>query len=177
MAGVTEIQGEKNKGVISFPLNNVYNHGFLQVPARLAEASSYPGLRGAVVGELKVKEPSKTREKTQRLRRMHLPRKRSERWASLAGANRDTEPCRGPNGSRKRTKRAEAYLLPQVDGDVGDRQRHQEADEGPVRAEGWERHHGRSRAGGAGGICLGPGASGGKSRCWRRRRSGPSTCG
>lgn len=40
---VTEIQGEKNKGVISFSLNNVYNHGFLQFPARLAEARAQSG--------------------------------------------------------------------------------------------------------------------------------------
>ena len=64
------------------------------------------------------------------------------------------------------------YLFPEVDGNIGDRQRHQEADEGPVRAERWSLHHSRSRGEGARGICLGldglTGKLGGFSG-WRER--------
>lgn len=47
------------------------------------------------------------------------------------------------------------YLFPEVDGNIGDRQRHQKAEERPVRTEGWKLHHSTSRGDRATGICLG----------------------
>lgn len=65
------------------------------------------------------------------------------------------------------------YLFPEVDGNIGDSQRHQEADERPVRTEGWELHHSTSRRDDrARSICLGLDCFGGK----KRRRINRSNC-
>lgn len=56
------------------------------------------------------------------------------------------------------------YLFAEVDGNIGDSQRHQKADERPVGAEGWKLHHSTSRDDRARGICLGLGWLEGKPK-------------
>lgn len=68
------------------------------------------------------------------------------------------------------------YLFSEVDGNIGDSQRHQKADERPVRAERWKLHHSTSRDDRARGICLGLDWWGGKSRRLAARRGSRSTC-
>lgn len=56
--------------------------------------------------------------------------------------------------AKRQQTRRQRYLFPEVDGNIGDSQRHQKADERPVRTERWKLHHSTSRDDRARGICL-----------------------